>query len=555
MESSMRLILLVLGFLIAAVASTAIAATTPEKKVALVIGNSTYVHAVTLLNPKADAKLMAATLRDAGFDVIEGTDLSKSAMTAIIDRFTEQAYDATVAVIYYAGHGIQVDTQNYLIPVDGDLTSPAHLRTRAIRVDDMMASLPPDPAISVVILDACRDNPLSRTLAASLPKSRSVALGVGLAPVETSNQSHGTGGVLIAYATDPGSVALDGKELHSPYTAALARNITVRGLEIQSALTRVRAEVTEKTLGRQRPWHNASLGRELFLGGKAEQTADTSTLIVGDDGGQAKQQPESDWEVEQRLWDEASKRNTAAHYELYLKEYPEGRFARVAALNLDQLEADGAKTAAPAPAEQVAAAPADPGSQIRTAVSVPDDVKQTAGTAETEDTLKMDRAARADVQKRLSALGLEPGGTDGSFGPRTRAAITEWQRSAGIVETSYLTPRQHMFLVVQSDPLMAAISAGEKRQTEAAARRTNKPQAAKAKAPKRQQTVQKPQRSKKVAAQQKPQRKQTVRRASPNDRQLVGRVRRKDDGIGTGAGLFVGGVAAGVIVCKVAGSC
>lgn len=509
-----------------------------EKKVALIIGNSTYAHAVPLPNPKNDAALIAATLKDAGFEVIEGIDLTKATMTETINRFTEAAYDANVAVVFYAGHGIQVDGQNYVIPVDAELTSPAHLRTRAVPVDEIMAALPPDPAVSVVILDACRDNPLSRTLAAALPKSRS--LGQGLAPVETSAQSHGTGGTLIAYATDPGSVAMDGTEEHSPYTTALARNMTLPGLEIQGALTRVRAEVTEKTLGRQRPWHNASLGREVFLGGPAPktETATGQPLIVGNpDGVQPKPGTvTNDWEVEQRLWDEASKRNTLAHYELYLKQYPDGRFASVAALNIDQLKAGEVKVASASPTDPDPAALTNPGSQVRTAVAIPEDVKKSAGTRETEEALKLSREDRSDIQLRLGALGLQTGGSDGSFGPRTRSAIGEWQRNSGIVETTYLTEQQRMFLSVQTDPLMAAIKADNERKAKSA-------------------TVQKSSKSKKFQQAQRTKKQRTVGRRS-NDRQLVGRAGGRDRGSRLdGAGAFIGGVVTGVVVCRVAGGC
>lgn len=238
------------------------------KRVALVIGNSAYKHAVALPNPKGDAALMAETLRTAGFTVIEGADLDKAAMSALLDQFTEAAYDAEVALVYYAGHGLQVDGHNYLIPVDAQLEKAAQLQTRTIGVDKILGALPPDPAVSVIILDACRDNPLARTLARALPASRSSSLGAGLAAVQANGQSSGAGGLLIAYATDPGAVAYDGKDVHSPYTAALAKHLITPGLEIQSALTRVRAEVSDETKGAQRPWHNASLAREVFLGGE-----------------------------------------------------------------------------------------------------------------------------------------------------------------------------------------------------------------------------------------------------------------------------------------------
>ena len=124
-------------------------------------------------------------------------------MAKLLDQFTEAAYDADIALVYYAGHGLQVDGRNYLIPVDAELEKPAQLQTRTIPVETVLAALPPDPAVGVVILDACRDNPLARTLAAALPKSRSHR-GAGLAAVQANGLSHDAGGLLIAYATDPG---------------------------------------------------------------------------------------------------------------------------------------------------------------------------------------------------------------------------------------------------------------------------------------------------------------------------------------------------------------
>ncbi len=157
-------------------------------------------------------------------------------MTALVDQFTEIAYDADVVIVYYAGHGLQVDGRNYLVPIDAQLEKAAQLQTRTIPADKILGALPPDPAVSIIILDACRDNPLARSLAKVLPASRSASMGVGLAPVQANGQSTGSGGLLIAYATDPGAVAYDGKGINSPYTAALARHLTTPGLEIQSAL-------------------------------------------------------------------------------------------------------------------------------------------------------------------------------------------------------------------------------------------------------------------------------------------------------------------------------
>jgi uncharacterized caspase-like protein len=131
-----RLFAFLAGLATAFLSISQLSAATPDaKRVALVIGNSTYQYAVTLPNPKADAALMARTLRASGFNVIEGTDTDKARMSALLDQFTEAAYEADVALVYYAGHGLQVDGHNYLIPVDAQLETAAQLQTRTIAVD------------------------------------------------------------------------------------------------------------------------------------------------------------------------------------------------------------------------------------------------------------------------------------------------------------------------------------------------------------------------------------------------------------------------------------
>ncbi|WP_235984287.1 caspase family protein [Mesorhizobium neociceri] len=432
------------------------------KRVALVIGNSKYVHAVELPNPANDARLIASTLRNAGFEVIEGVDQDNAGMHSLISKFTEQSYDADLAVIFYAGHGMQVDGKNFLIPVDAELTSPAYLKTRTIQIDDFMAALPPDPAVGVIILDACRDNPLARTLAAAMPKTRSTALGTGLAPIDPKSEGVGTGGILIAYATDPGAIAFDGNGVDSPYSTALARHLTEPGVEIQSALTRVRGEVAETTQGRQRPWHNASLGREVFLGKPAAEaapaakpTADAANATAAPAPAPVASEPPS-WEVEQRLWDEASKRNTAPFYEAYLEQFPNGRFATVARLNIDALKDPKAQE------RQVAAldaAEANPGSAVRTSVGISDDMKKVLGTAETENAIGLDRQGRIDLQLRVEALGNELGRVDGNIGAKTRQAIGDWQEENGLPPTTFLTREQLAFLEIQTDPMMEAVRA------------------------------------------------------------------------------------------------
>lgn len=466
--------------------SLAAYAATGKGKVALVIGNGAYENAPDLPNPPNDARAMASLLRSLGFLVVEGIDLDKSAMGDLVDEFTEKAYEADVGLVFYAGHGMQVGGKNYLIPVDAKLSSPAHLRTRTIEISSIVDSLPVDPSIGVVILDACRDNPLARSLARSMPATRSQSIGTGLAAVQVSAQGDGTGGTLIAYSTDPGAVALDGENSqNSPYTQALLKHLSTPGIELQSALTRVRGEVATSTEGRQRPWHNASLGREVFLGGKLQQPvpvaqapAPAGTVVAAlppatgaasNDAATAIRTTvqNNNWEIESRFWDEATKRNTIGHYEAYLAQYPSGKFAAIAALNITQLKKKAAatQTAAVAPKADSAHSVTTP---TRAAIGVTDEIRATPGTAISEASIRMSRNDKRDLQRRLTALGHSTGGADGKLGPKSRRAVGAWQRANGIVETQMLTPSQWAVLQVQSDPLMEQI---RRREAAAAAAR------------------------------------------------------------------------------------
>jgi hypothetical protein len=356
-----------------------------------------------------------------------------------------------------------------------------------------------------------------------MPKSRSTSFGSGLAPIEAKSDGVGTGGILIAYATDPGAIAFDGNGVNSPYSTALARHLTEPGVEIQSALTRVRGQVTETTQGRQRPWHNASLGREVFLGqpvaeAAAKPVADASDTAATPAPAPVSSEPPS-WEVEQRLWDEASKRNSIPFYEAYLEQFPNGRFATVARLNIDQLNEPKVEN------RQVAAvdedeANANSGSAVRTSVGVSDEVKQTQGTELTESAIGLDRQGRIDLQLRIEALGNELGRIDGNMGPKTRQAIGIWQAKNGLPQTTFLTREQLAFLEIQTDPMMESVraryaadqarAAQPKKQVQQA--RTQKPAAQKART-KKPVVAQNPRKQRQVV--QKKRDREVVRRDDP----------------------------------------
>lgn len=227
-----------------------------ENRVALVIGNSNYRGSIgSLRNPRNDAALMARTLRAVGFDVIEGIDLGFQDMKRAIRDFGRQLDTAdgrTVALFYFAGHGVQLGGQNYLIPVDADIAREADVEVEAIPANDALAQMRYAEAdVNLVFLDACRNNPFEEASFRSLTR--------GLARM---NAPHGT---LISFATAPGDVAEDGDGENSPFTAALVDAIRTPGVEVEAGMKRVRATVFEDTRQRQRPWTASSMTGEFFF--------------------------------------------------------------------------------------------------------------------------------------------------------------------------------------------------------------------------------------------------------------------------------------------------
>lgn len=230
------------------------------ERVALVIGNGAYRNTITLPNPPHDARAIANLLRGLNFEVIEGEDLTKAALDEKLREFAKEAEQAKVTFVFYAGHGMQVNGKNYLIPIDAKLADATAIDFETVDVDRVINFARQGNGVAIVLLDACRDNPLSRRFARSFVASRSAVIGQGLAEPKISG-----GGVVIGFATAPGEEASDGAGGHSPFTAALLKHLATPGLEIQLALTRVTADVYAATKGAQEPWHNSSLRAEFYL--------------------------------------------------------------------------------------------------------------------------------------------------------------------------------------------------------------------------------------------------------------------------------------------------
>lgn len=233
-----------------------------ERRVALVIGNGNYINAVGLRNPANDAQAVAAKLREMDFDeVIEGIDLGVLDMDRKISDFAEKILGVEAALFYFAGHGLQVNGENYLVPTDAILANEGQLR-QTIKLQDQLNMMGGRALVSIVILDCCRDNPFARSLASRRPPGPTRSLiASGLTKVDVRSVQ----GALVAFATEPGSVANDGDGLHSPYTGALLEHMARAGQSLADMLTRVAKSVAGTTDRNQIPWYNSSLQDVFYL--------------------------------------------------------------------------------------------------------------------------------------------------------------------------------------------------------------------------------------------------------------------------------------------------
>ncbi len=231
-----------------------------EKRLALIIGNSAYTSASRLANPANDAADMAAALKNIGFEVLLGADLDKRAFDAKVRDFARALPSADVALFYYAGHGLQVGGRNYLMPIDAQLQGERDLDFEGVALDFVLKQmeLEREGKTNIVLLDACRDNPLARNLARNMG-TRSASVGQGLAQVQTGV------GTFIAYSTQPGNVALDGQGRNSPFTAALTKALLTPDRTITSVMIDVRRDVLATTGGRQVPWDHSALTGDFYF--------------------------------------------------------------------------------------------------------------------------------------------------------------------------------------------------------------------------------------------------------------------------------------------------
>ncbi|HEV7323310.1 MAG TPA: caspase domain-containing protein [Ensifer sp.] len=288
-----------------------------NKRVALVIGNSAYQHAPQLSNPQNDASDMASKLTGMGFVVVTGRDLDLTGMRQSIREFVGKVEGADVALFFYAGHGLQVNGGNYMIPVDAQLRSNNDLDFEALPIELVLSAMERNAKVNLVFLDACRDNPLAATLARSMG-TRSVAVGRGLAKLDTGV------GSLIAFATQPGNVALDGAGRNSPFTTALLKHLGTPGQSVTDDLIAVRRTVLQATDGKQVPWDSSSLTGPVVLNPSSDAATATSPAAT----------PDTDRTVELAYWNSIKDLTASSFFEAYLQEYPNGAFGTLAKLKI-----------------------------------------------------------------------------------------------------------------------------------------------------------------------------------------------------------------------------
>ncbi|HEX8844594.1 MAG TPA: caspase family protein [Pyrinomonadaceae bacterium] len=251
------------------------------KRVALVIGNSAYRHHGILRNPVNDAAGMAEALTQLGFQVTHKPNLTRAEMDQSIQEFGSKISDSEIALFYYAGHAVQINGNNYLIPTDAQITDVQKVEVDAVNAEAVFNAMRSERVqLNLIILDACRDNPFRKltSFKAALPD-----FAPGLAPPKNAPD-----GTLIAYATEPGRLASDGSGKHSPYTRALLKFIRQPGLELEDFFKRVREHVKENTDKEQIPWENTSVTGDFFFSPPAfiecqiEEADDEAYVYIND---------------------------------------------------------------------------------------------------------------------------------------------------------------------------------------------------------------------------------------------------------------------------------
>ena len=422
-----------------------------EKRVAFVVGNGAYDVVAQLSTPPIDAIAMATILRDVGFEVVEGTNLTRDKMTDRLLEFGKKARGADVALFFYAGHGIAINGTNYLLPIDAVIKSEMDVQLgAAINIDLTFDRTMSDAKVKLIFLDACRDNAFVAKIKSTA--TRSVSVQSGLAEMKSGD------GTLIALPVGPGQTTRDGQEgTNSPFTRALIANIAAPGVEIQQALAKVRAQVNEETNKSQLPWQQTNLKSPVYLN---PVPASPGTAIVAATSPSTRRQHDSKSraaEVEEERWRSVQDTGNPEDLKAYLKAYPDGQFSSLARGKLALMDQ-------PRPIPPV----------LRWSNSAaPDRILSDKAGQMDEDKIGLDKSQRSDVQRRLTALGFDIKIT-GHFDNETRSVIERWQAARDYPVSGYLNAKQHDALSDESDAAAEDRPPGHVRRPEGRGKYTDK---------------------------------------------------------------------------------
>src|ERR1700681_1499851 len=340
-------------------------------------------------NPVNDGAVIAATLKDAGFDVVDSRhDLPAAETRRALRDFADRSRDADIAAVYYAGHGIEVGRTNYLIPIDAKLGRATDVYDEALSLDRVLVAIEPATRLRLVILDACRDNPFAKSMKRTLA---SRAIGQGLGKVEPSSPN-----MLIAYSAKAGSTALDGDARNSPFTLALAKHLTTPGLDVRRAFGFVRDEVLKTTGNKQEPFVYGSLG------------GDDVPLVPAAKAAPSTPAPNPQAEA-RRDYELALQIGNKDALNAFLAQYPDGFYANLAKIQIAKLAAEETRVAATEKArlaEQERARLAAEGTQktqqLKAAEADAKAAEQARIAAEKAKQVAQEQAAAAE-QKRAAA--------------------------------------------------------------------------------------------------------------------------------------------------------
>jgi uncharacterized caspase-like protein len=425
-----------------------------ERRVALVLGNGAYKSAPKLANPARDAEAVAAMLKRQDFEVVLAIDQDREGMFAAIDRFAELARGADAALFYYAGHGLQIDNKNLLVPIEAQIRSELDATRKTVEVDTVLNQTMSDAKVKIVLLDACRENPFSTDIANDQQKkTRNITVKGGLAEMKPGK------GSIIQFATAAGALAVDGKQgENSPFTKALLKHLSKPDLEIQHALTMVRGDVAEETGDVQEPWYKTNITGFFFM--KGSQAAALPSALQPTAPAATASAAGNDGQKEVLFWETIKASTSPDDFKAYLDQYPNGTYAGLARNRIAQIQKPAVVAALPTTtsAETRAIPP-----QVTRQTASAEDLRSTEANAASEDAIGLSRDAWKEVQTRLSALGLRKGSIDGKPGDVTRASVKTWQNTRGYMASGYLNKIQHDSLLGEqiSAAALAKVTRGD----------------------------------------------------------------------------------------------